>query len=199
MGIKKDLRILQNRDRVHRFWWWQTSIPSHQDESCQHYANIRLIYVNMQRFVCGFTSLPKIFHSYGDVTITSEGLHILTFSRHSWPLINEGSLACHTYCDTVHHLRGPVTLPPVAVRSIVELSLLSRLRSVATEDRTRIVRMRGEALPLSHRGGNTQRYYFIILHIACWYNFTLHVNTFMSDVDINMLIYNLTWFFVRIE
>ena len=146
---------------------WQTSISSHQDESCQHYVNIRLIYVNMQRFVCGFTSLPKIFHSYGDVTITSEGLHILTFSRHSWPLINEGSLACHTYCDTVHHLRGPVTLPPVAVRSIVELSLLSRLRSVATEDRTRIVRMRGEALPLSNRGGNMQRYYFITLHIVC--------------------------------
>ena len=78
MGIKTDLRILPHRDRVPRFWWWQTSIPSHQDESCQHYVNIRLIYVNMQRFVCGFTSLSKIFHSYADVTITSEGLLILT-------------------------------------------------------------------------------------------------------------------------
>ena len=51
-------------------------------------------------FVWGFTSHSRIFHSYGDVTITSEGLHILTFTRHSSPLSSEGSLACHTYCDT---------------------------------------------------------------------------------------------------
>ena len=27
------------------------------------------------------------------------GLQISTYTRHSWPLISEGSLACHTYCD----------------------------------------------------------------------------------------------------
>ena len=153
MGIKPDLRILPHRDRVPRFWWWQTSIPSHQDESCQHYVNIRLIYVNMQRFVCGFTSLPKIFHSYGDVTITSEGLHILTFSRHSWPLINEGSLACHTYCDTVHHLRGPPTccraFDSGAITTCFNDLGLSRPR---TEPWSSACEVR--ALPLSHRGGN---------------------------------------------
>ena len=29
-----------------------------------------------------------------------EGLHILSYARHSWPLNSGGSLACHTYCDT---------------------------------------------------------------------------------------------------
>ena len=41
-----------------------------------------------------------IFHSYGDVTITDEGLQILTYTRHSWPMSSEGSWACSTYCDT---------------------------------------------------------------------------------------------------
>ena len=31
-----------------------------------------------------------------------EGLQMLTFARNSWPLSSEGSLACHTYCDTGH-------------------------------------------------------------------------------------------------
>ena len=38
-------------------------------------------------------SLP---HSYGDVTITCEGLQILTYAQHFWPLSNEDSLECHT-------------------------------------------------------------------------------------------------------
>ena len=45
----------------------------------------------------GFTSHSRILHLYGDITITGEGLQILTW--HSWPLSSEGSLACHTYCD----------------------------------------------------------------------------------------------------
>ena len=54
-------------------------------------------------FVCmGLISHPRIYHSYGDVTITGEGLQILTYARHSWPLSGEGSLACHTYCATGH-------------------------------------------------------------------------------------------------
>ena len=43
-----------------------------------------------------------MFHSYGDVAITSEGLQILTYARHSWPLSSKGSLACTPYCDTGH-------------------------------------------------------------------------------------------------
>ena len=44
-------------------------------------------------------------------------------------MVIEGSLACHTYCDTGHtfiingHLRGPVTLTPNAEQLAVELSL----------------------------------------------------------------------------
>ena len=32
--------------------------------------------------------------------MTGEGLHILTFAQYKWPLIREGFLAWHTYCDT---------------------------------------------------------------------------------------------------
>ena len=58
-------------------------------------------------FVClfvylGLSSHLRIFHSYGDVTIAGEGLQILTYARHSWPLSSEGSLTSHTYCDTGH-------------------------------------------------------------------------------------------------
>ena len=34
-------------------------------------------------FVWGFTSHLRIFHSCGNVTITDEGLQILTYTRHS--------------------------------------------------------------------------------------------------------------------
>ena len=54
-------------------------------------------------FVCfGFSSHSRIFDSFGDVTFADEGLQILTYARYSWPLSSEGSLACHTYCDTGH-------------------------------------------------------------------------------------------------
>ena len=51
-------------------------------------------------FVWGFSTHSKSFNSFGDVTITGEGLQILTFTPHSWPLSSEGSLTCHIYCDT---------------------------------------------------------------------------------------------------
>mgnify|MGYP003692507677 CR=1 FL=1 len=51
-------------------------------------------------FVClDLSSHSRLFHSYGDVTITGEGLPILTFARHSWPLSSVGSLAWQPYCD----------------------------------------------------------------------------------------------------
>ena len=36
------------------------------------------------------------------ITITCNGLQILTYTRHLWPLSREGSLECHTYCDMWH-------------------------------------------------------------------------------------------------
>ena len=53
-------------------------------------------------FVWGFSSHSRIFHSFEDVTIAGEGLQILTYARHSWPLSSEGSWACNTYCHTGH-------------------------------------------------------------------------------------------------
>ena len=44
----------------------------------------------------------KSFIFYGYVTITDEGLQILTYALHSWSLGSYGSLASHTYCDTEH-------------------------------------------------------------------------------------------------
>ena len=79
-------------------------------------------------FVWSFSPYSNIFHSFGDVTNASEGLQILTYARHLLPLRSEGSLECHTYCDTGHpfimviNLRGLVTLTPVADHLAVELS-----------------------------------------------------------------------------
>ena len=61
---------------------------------------IDLIYcVFVCLFVWGFTSYSRILYSYGDVTNTSEGLQILAYTMHSWPLSSEGSSTYHTYYD----------------------------------------------------------------------------------------------------
>ena len=79
--------------------------------------------------VKGLTSHSRLFHSYGDATIRVEGLQILTYTRHSWPLSIEGPLVCHTNCDTEHPLKWSssitMILTPVAERLAVELSLPS--------------------------------------------------------------------------
>ena len=49
-----------------------------------------------------FVPLKKIFHSYGDVTITGEGLQILTYARHFCLFSSVVSLVCHTYCNKGH-------------------------------------------------------------------------------------------------
>ena len=78
-------------------------------------------------FVWAFSSYSRIFHSYRDFTITSDGLQILTCARHSWPLSSEGSLACHAYCDTGHPFLMVISEDPwhtpIAKRLTVELSL----------------------------------------------------------------------------
>ena len=48
-----------------------------------------------------FSTCYVIVHG-SDVTITGEGLRILTYARHLWLLSNVGSLACHIDCDTEH-------------------------------------------------------------------------------------------------
>ena len=55
-------------------------------------------------FVWRFSFHSRIIHLFRDVTIAGEGLQILTYARHLWPLISEGSLTYmyHTKCDTGH-------------------------------------------------------------------------------------------------
>ena len=111
---------------------------------------LRSVFLFLFLFFWSLLSHSRIFHSYGDVTIAGEGLQILTYARHSWPLSSEGSLKCHTYCDT--------SLPFIRVisedawhshllSSVWQWSchyLFLRLRSVTTGDRTPSTRMRGE-------------------------------------------------------
>ena len=121
----------------------------------QYQPNLPNLALNIPGFllVWGFTSHSRIFHSY-------EGLQILTYARHSWPLSSEGSLPCHTYCDTVSsvyngHLRGPVTLTPIAERLAVELSLSVFTRFVAVGIRTPNLPLAKRTLHrLRHRGGS---------------------------------------------
>ena len=103
-----------------------------------------LIFTAREDFVClGFFVLVENFSLiYEDVTIAVEGLQILTFARHSWPLSGKGSLACHTYCDTRHPFIMIISedpcnthpLPSVKQRSGHYLFL--PLRSVAARIRT---------------------------------------------------------------
>ena len=53
-----------------------------------------LIFTAREDFVCsGFFVLLEIFSLiYEDVTIAVEGLQILIYARHSWPLSGKGSL-----------------------------------------------------------------------------------------------------------
>ena len=74
---------------IPHFWYWLRPITW----QCLHLSYL---------LVWSLLSHSRIFHSYGDVTITGEGLQIWTYARHSWPLSSVGSLACHTYCDTKH-------------------------------------------------------------------------------------------------
>ena len=58
------------------------------------------------QIICLFVCLGFIFslENFSLIWIRQwrRRLQILTFTRHSWPLCSEGSLACHTYCNTGH-------------------------------------------------------------------------------------------------
>ena len=88
-------------------WWYIVSLIVN---ALQRMFSTRNLLSNLLfLFVCGFSSHSRIFHLYGDVTITGEGVQILTHTQHSWPLSSEGSLACHTYCDISLEWSSPRT------------------------------------------------------------------------------------------
>ena len=92
-------------------------------------------------FVClEFIVQLEIFHSDGEVSIAGEGLQILTYARHSWPLSSEGSLTCHTHCDTGLLVISEDPWHSHLLPSVWQWSchyLFLRLRSVSTGDRIR--------------------------------------------------------------
>ena len=51
-------------------------------------------------FIWGFTSHSTFSHKHGYLTITSAGLRILTYARHSWLFSSDEFVMCHTYYDT---------------------------------------------------------------------------------------------------
>ena len=51
-------------------------------------------------YVWGFSSHPRIFQTWEDVTITGKGLQILSYTQHSWLLSSGVFLVFYTYTDT---------------------------------------------------------------------------------------------------
>ena len=75
------------------------SIPSQErPKSLKQVVTAPLQQLRVSR-VLGDDHDKRIVLPFGDVPIAGEGLQILTYAWHSWPLISEGSLVCHTYCE----------------------------------------------------------------------------------------------------
>ena len=92
--------------------------------------------------VWGFSSHSKFFHSYGDVTMTGEGLQIFTYGRQIWPMSSVCSLACHTHSDMGHPFIMIISEDPWHSHQLPSVwqwnchYLFLRLRSVADGIRT---------------------------------------------------------------
>ena len=94
--------------------------------NCIQYMSYSTFVVSSYRrsvclFVSGFSSHSKIFQTFIDVTITGEGLQILTYTRHSWLLSSKGSftfshILLHGPTHYNGHLLGLVPLRLVAER-----------------------------------------------------------------------------------
>ena len=72
------------------------------------YLSLFLIFCTIVSFSLFQQDLHRVFlfvclhYTYEDVIFTGEELKILTYSEYSEPLSTDGSLACHTYCETGH-------------------------------------------------------------------------------------------------
>ena len=114
--------------------------------------------------VC-FSSHSSILYSYGDVTITGEGLQIFylcsaLMAQEKWGFFNLPHIRWHGAFVYNGDLRGPVTLTPVAERLTVEKSLLV---PTTLDCRVGIHEKRGESI-LSN---NKLVYDLESIHIAC--------------------------------
>ena len=85
-------------------------------------------------FLCGFSSHSRIFHSYGDITMTGEVLQSLTYPGHLRPFSHEGSLVCPSYWYTEHPNTMVISEEPWLSLGVWQWSchyLFLRLMSVA--------------------------------------------------------------------
>ena len=93
--------------------------------------------------------------------IAGEGL-LSIYARHLWPLSSEGSLTCHTNCDTGLPFIMVISEDPWHSHLLPSVWLLGchylflRFRSVATGIEPRSPACEANALPLRHRGGLSQ-------------------------------------------
>ena len=92
---------------------------------------------------CGISSHSRIVHSYVYVIFAGEVLQtLMTFARHSWPLSSDGSLACHTYCDTGHPFTMLISEDPSHSHLLLRFwqwrchNLILGLRTVTARSRT---------------------------------------------------------------
>ena len=136
-------------------------------------------------FAClEFSSHSRIFYSFGDVTIASEGLHILTCS--ALTVIEQGgffsvqNLLWHGASVDNGNIRGPVTRTPNAERLQWSCHYLcfckkkkgggmSRRVTLEYDDSTRYV---------SHKQKNFMVFYFIFLQACNWDRCSLKHKTF---------------------
>ena len=91
-------------DDVRAVLFFDIFVVSHRPEICwiKHHQTPRTVMHTVLFFVClfvclfvwGLSSHMRIFHSYGDVIITGEGLQFFTSTLHSWQLSSD----IHTYC-----------------------------------------------------------------------------------------------------
>ena len=131
---------------------------------CFDYKTHEFVYL----FVWGFSSHLIIFHW----PLPVKSCKFFTYTRHSWPLSSDGSLTCHTYCDT--------SQPFIAKRLVVELSLPVLTTYVCPD--------RGSNPDLPHKNHVTKSVIchwivkmFVHVNIHQRFIFTLKKLTFIKD------------------
>ena len=101
-------------------------------------------FVSIFFFALGFTSHSVAFDSYGVVAIISEGLHILTYTTHPWPLSSESSIFNVSnlllHGTTVYMIISEDLWHPWLSRAIGIGAVTTCLRSVMPGDRSPRVR-----------------------------------------------------------
>ena len=127
-----------------------------------------MVYRNLWRFAeyrfCFFGVCFWVFIPLLNVSLVWKRHHYwwraqdFAYTRHSWPLSNEGSLACHTFCDTGHRfimvICADCDTPSVAERLAVELPVTTCDNDIGLGFEHPTFRMQSECFnQLRHRRG----------------------------------------------